>query len=215
MSTERTENKLFRVAYKLQLAIFGIVILLIGAQTVLNLNKARRRNEAETELLPTQRELAKREKSLAEKRVSFWRNVVTNYRRRESEQQAVEARRQVQNAQPALRQLAERNAQLAEQRKLLVESISKNAQRLKAVNQQVELSPPRIPVVSNVDAQPHTDPGEMRDLLLQQIVSPVRWEQSVRTMMDAGVDAFYEVGAGKVLRGLMKRIHRKTPVTNV
>lgn len=88
-------------------------------------------------------------------------------------------------------------------------------ERLATALQQAEFAAARIPIVSNVDAKAHTDPGEIRDLLLQQIVHPVRWEQSVRTMLDAGLDAFYEVGAGKVLRGLMKRIHRKTPVTNV
>ncbi len=79
----------------------------------------------------------------------------------------------------------------------------------------VDLKPPRLPVVSNVDAQPHTDPGEIRQLLAKQVVSPVRWEDSVRTMLDGGVEEFYEIGTGKVLRGLMKRINRKFPFTNV
>lgn len=80
---------------------------------------------------------------------------------------------------------------------------------------EVEMQVPRIPVVSNVDAKPHTDPEEIRKLLTKQVVSPVYWEASIRTMMDSGVDAFYEVGAGKVLRGLMRRIDRKFPFTNV
>jgi len=79
----------------------------------------------------------------------------------------------------------------------------------------VGMNTPRIPVVSNVDAQPHTDPEEMRDLLTKQVVSPVRWADSIGQMMESGVEQFYEIGAGKVLRGLMKRISRKFPFENV
>ena len=80
--------------------------------------------------------------------------------------------------------------------------------------QDVEMRPPRIPVVSNVDAKPHTDPEELRSLLTQQVVHPVRWEDSIREIMSSGVEEFFEVGAGKVLRGLMKRIDRKFPFSN-
>lgn len=79
----------------------------------------------------------------------------------------------------------------------------------------VEMNAPRIPVVSNVDAQPHSDPEEIRQLLIKQVVSPVRWEESVGTMLGSDVAEFYEIGSGKVLRGLMKRIDRKFPFTNV
>ena len=79
----------------------------------------------------------------------------------------------------------------------------------------VQMTASRIPVVSNVDAKPHSDPAEFRELLVQQVIRPVRWEESVATMVGSGIDEFYEVGAGKVLRGLMKRINRKMPVTNV
>lgn len=78
----------------------------------------------------------------------------------------------------------------------------------------VTMHTPRIPVVSNVDALPHTDPDEMRALLTQQVVSPVHWAESVSHMMESGVEEFFEVGAGKVLRGLMKRINRKFPFNN-
>ncbi len=74
---------------------------------------------------------------------------------------------------------------------------------------------PQIPVVSNVDAEVHTDPEEIRNLLIQQVLQPVRWEDSVRKMLDDGCTEFYEVGPGKVLKGLMKRIARKTPITTV
>ena len=82
-------------------------------------------------------------------------------------------------------------------------------ERLTAALANVPMKKPRIPVVSNVDAQPHDDPEEIRKLLIRQVVSPVRWEDSIRYFMGLGYDKFYEVGPGRVLRGLMKRIDRK------
>lgn len=79
----------------------------------------------------------------------------------------------------------------------------------------VTIHPPRIPVWSNVDAQPHTDPAEIRDLLVRQVLSPVRWEDTMRGLVAAGVEKFYEVGPGRVLAGLMKRVNRKADFTNV
>lgn len=87
--------------------------------------------------------------------------------------------------------------------------------QLRDVLSQIELRSPRIPVISNVDAQSHSDPEEIRDLLVRQVVNPVRWEDSMRVLLDAGVQQFYEIGPGKVLTGLMKRINRKTPCTTV
>ena len=77
------------------------------------------------------------------------------------------------------------------------------------------LARPRIPVVSNVDAVPHDDPEEIRQLLVNQVVSPVRWEDSIRYLLAAGYDRFYEVGPGRVLRGLLKRIDRKATCEGV
>lgn len=79
----------------------------------------------------------------------------------------------------------------------------------------VSLAAPRIPIVSNVDGQFHEDPEEIRHLLVRQVVSPVRWEDSMRGLLDEGFDRFYEVGPGRVLRGLLKRIHRKTTCEGV
>lgn len=76
---------------------------------------------------------------------------------------------------------------------------------------EVEIKEPRIPVYSNVDAQPHTSPDELRELLVKQVCSPVLWHDSVQKMLDEGFDEFFEVGEGRVLIGLMKRINRKTP----
>jgi [acyl-carrier-protein] S-malonyltransferase len=67
---------------------------------------------------------------------------------------------------------------------------------------------PRIPVVSNVDARPHDDPEEIRRLLVKQLLSPVLWENSMRYLIAQGFDQFYEVGPGRVLRGLLRRIDR-------
>jgi [acyl-carrier-protein] S-malonyltransferase len=82
-------------------------------------------------------------------------------------------------------------------------------QRLAEALDGVVLQKPRIPVVSNVDARPHDDPEEIRRLLVQQILQPVRWEDSMRYLLDQGFDQFYEVGPGRVLRGLLRRVERK------
>lgn len=79
----------------------------------------------------------------------------------------------------------------------------------------VPMQKPRIPVLSNVDAQTHDDADEIRQILVKQILSPVRWEDSVRSLLDQGYDQFYEVGPGRVLRGLLRRINRKIDCQNV
>lgn len=86
-------------------------------------------------------------------------------------------------------------------------------ERLAAALARAAVHTPRLPVVSNVDAQVHTDPDEIRQVLVQQVISPVRWEDSIRALLDTGIDQFYEIGPGKVLTGLLKRISRKTPCT--
>jgi [acyl-carrier-protein] S-malonyltransferase len=79
----------------------------------------------------------------------------------------------------------------------------------------VAMGPPGVPVWSNVDARPHSDPAEIRNLLVRQVVSPVRWEETVRGLLADGVERFYEVGPGRVLAGLLKRVNRKADVRNV
>jgi [acyl-carrier-protein] S-malonyltransferase len=81
--------------------------------------------------------------------------------------------------------------------------------------QGVEVRTPRIPVWSNVDARPHTDPAEIRHLLVRQVLEPVLWEQTMRNLLAAGFDHFYEVGPGRVLAGLLKRVQRKVECRNV
>jgi [acyl-carrier-protein] S-malonyltransferase len=88
--------------------------------------------------------------------------------------------------------------------------------RLATALSAVEISTPRLPVVSNVDARPHQDRQEMGGLLVRQLVNPVLWEDSMRWMIEEfGVDQCYEIGPGRVLRGLLKRIQRKLPCENV
>jgi [acyl-carrier-protein] S-malonyltransferase len=82
-------------------------------------------------------------------------------------------------------------------------------QRLTEALQAVTIRPPRIPVISNVDARPHQDPQEIRQLLIDQVSAPVRWQESMLWLLNEGVEEFAEVGTGRVLRGLMKRINRK------
>ncbi|MBT4694285.1 MAG: ACP S-malonyltransferase [Planctomycetaceae bacterium] len=86
---------------------------------------------------------------------------------------------------------------------------------LRQVLENVTLNAPRIPVISNVDASVHSDPEIIRQHLVQQVVSPVRWEECMGILLNQGIDQFYEIGPGRVLRGLLRRIARKTPCENI
>lgn len=88
-------------------------------------------------------------------------------------------------------------------------------ERLTAALAGVKLNSPRIPVVSNVDAAVHSDPEEIRSLLVKQLVSPVRWEDSQRYLLNQGYGPHWEIGPGRVLRGLLKRIDRKAAAEGV
>jgi [acyl-carrier-protein] S-malonyltransferase len=88
-------------------------------------------------------------------------------------------------------------------------------ERLATAVAAVTLQPPRVPVWSNVDARPHTDTDEIRSLLVRQVVSPVLWEGSMRGLLAAGFGEFYEIGPGRVLSGLLKRVDRKITCTHV
>jgi [acyl-carrier-protein] S-malonyltransferase len=68
------------------------------------------------------------------------------------------------------------------------------------------LRAPCVPLVANVSAQRESDPGRIRDLLIQQVTATVRWRDCVEAMTEMGIDRFVELGAGKVLTGLVKRI---------
>jgi [acyl-carrier-protein] S-malonyltransferase len=73
---------------------------------------------------------------------------------------------------------------------------------------EVTLQPPQVPLVPNVTAEPTSEPENLRRLLVQQVTALVRWRESVLAMRDRGVDTLVEVGAGKVLCGLARRIDR-------
>lgn len=88
-------------------------------------------------------------------------------------------------------------------------------QALEAALAGILLKPCRTPVWSNVDAQPHTDPAEIRHLLVRQVLQPVLWEKTMRNLLAFGVERFYEIGPGRVLAGLLKRIERKVECRNV
>ena len=80
------------------------------------------------------------------------------------------------------------------------------AERLAHALAQVTFHPLTIPVLSNVTAAPHPAPHAVQDLLVQQVCAPVRWEDAMRYAVTQGCDALLEVGPGKALSGMMKRI---------
>jgi [acyl-carrier-protein] S-malonyltransferase len=79
-------------------------------------------------------------------------------------------------------------------------------QRLGAELAQIEINELKTPVVTNVEAEPNIEKERVQDLLVRQVSSPVRWEDSMRRMIQLGVERFVEIGPGKVLIGLLRRI---------
>ena len=78
-----------------------------------------------------------------------------------------------------------------------------------------EFHRPVCPVYQNVDALPHTDPEEIKNNLIAQLTAPVRWTRSVENMIKDGADNFVELGPGKVLQGLVTKIHPGIPVSGM
>ena len=93
--------------------------------------------------------------------------------------------------------------------------MSPAAKRLAEVLEKVKFSDAAFPVVANVDAQPETKAEVIKANLVKQADHPVRWEKSVHTMLDAGIDTFVEVGPGRVLSGFTKKIDRSKTALNV
>jgi [acyl-carrier-protein] S-malonyltransferase len=79
----------------------------------------------------------------------------------------------------------------------------------------VTVHAPRFPIVANFDAQPNSDPVRVKELLVRQVDGAVRWEQAVRFIQAAGVTHALEIGPGKVLAGLCKRIAKDIKVLSV
>jgi len=94
--------------------------------------------------------------------------------------------------------------------------LMKEAQmRLKKEIEKTNFKVPRIPFIANVNANFIEEPQEIKESLIRQIVSPVLWEDSIRKMAEWGVDAFVEVGPGKVLSGLIRRILGQKLILNI
>jgi [acyl-carrier-protein] S-malonyltransferase len=89
------------------------------------------------------------------------------------------------------------------------------AAKLAAAMADVVVSAPSVPVVANVTAEPTTDKTRIKDLLIQQVTAPVRWEESIQTVAKLGVTKAYELGSGAVLKGLVKRIAGTIEVSTI
>jgi [acyl-carrier-protein] S-malonyltransferase len=87
--------------------------------------------------------------------------------------------------------------------------------KLRAELAKVNLSTPRVNVISNVSALPHDGPDSIRELLVQQVTSSVLWEQSMRFLLSQGFSRFVELGPGTALSGFMKRIDKSAQILNV
>ena len=95
-------------------------------------------------------------------------------------------------------------------------ALMKPAQDRLAVDlERLRFNEPAMPVVTNVDVRPTTAPGELRDALVRQVSSPVRWLESMQLLMQQGVATFVEAGPGKVLSGLMRQTSREVKTLNV
>ncbi len=89
------------------------------------------------------------------------------------------------------------------------------ADRLEKALEEISVKDLRIPVVTNVEAEINTLKHRVKALLVAQVSSPVRWEESMRRMIGEGIEKVLEVGPGKVLSGLMKRINQNIETANV
>ena len=88
-------------------------------------------------------------------------------------------------------------------------------ERLAEVLNSIAVNEMSVPVVTNVEAAPNQDAARVRELLVQQVSAPVRWEETIACMINAGVQRYIEIGPGKVLSGLVKRMAKDGTVQNV
>ena len=93
--------------------------------------------------------------------------------------------------------------------------MTKATQEMKDIILETEFKQPKINIISNVDARPQNQPEIIKNLLIQQIENPVKWRESVNYMINSGVKKFVEIGPGKVLSGLIKRIDRNVKLNQV
>jgi [acyl-carrier-protein] S-malonyltransferase len=87
--------------------------------------------------------------------------------------------------------------------------------RLEGAIKEIDIRDPSIPVVTNVEAEANTSKDRVKPLLVAQVSSPVRWEESMRKMVNEGIEGVLEIGPGKVLSGLMKRIDPNVEIMNL
>ncbi len=88
-------------------------------------------------------------------------------------------------------------------------------ERLAQDIEETAFKPPGVPVVTNLSARPVSSPEVLKRHLVEQLVSPVRWEESVRRMVEDGMERFVEIGPSKVLSGLIRRVSRDVSVSSV
>ncbi len=88
-------------------------------------------------------------------------------------------------------------------------------ERLAAAINNTKFNNPVCPVYQNVDAQPHSNPDEIKNNLVAQLTAPVRWTQTIGNMMTGGATEFIEAGPGKVLQGLIKKINKEAVVSSI
>ena len=89
------------------------------------------------------------------------------------------------------------------------------AERLERALEEISISDLKIPVVTNVEAEINSSKERVKGLLVAQVSSPVRWEESMRKMIEKGIEQVVEIGPGKVLSGLMKRIDNRVETRNI
>jgi [acyl-carrier-protein] S-malonyltransferase len=88
-------------------------------------------------------------------------------------------------------------------------------ERLEKALEEISVSDLKVPVVTNVEAEVNTSKARVKGLLVAQVSSPVRWEESMRKMIEKGIEHLFEIGPGKVLSGLMKRIDSRVETKNL
>jgi [acyl-carrier-protein] S-malonyltransferase len=89
------------------------------------------------------------------------------------------------------------------------------ADKMHAELDKVKFNPPRAPVYSNVTAQPHADIESIKARLVEQIIQPVRWEQTMTALISGGEARFIELSPGRTLAGLAKRINKRLPIESL
>jgi [acyl-carrier-protein] S-malonyltransferase len=89
------------------------------------------------------------------------------------------------------------------------------ADRMAEALDALALNPPQAPIIANVTAAPVTDPNEIKSLLVRQVTGVVRWRESVAYMVDNGAETLFEIGAGRVLTGIAKRVRAKADARSV